>query len=252
MVYLDDSSDATTGGTYRVQMQLSGVLSGPLVVKASRYPVQSAGNYITATTTGSFPTVTATVPSAGFWYFWLGDNDGETGPFGVGVLATCSPWLVGVGNAVRDILIENKPRIDHMLQMYHPDASITTIEYGFSNSQVNAPFIVVTAPKFTSQVVAMPNTYEYGFALTIAVVTARANDETDETSGAAAVVQEISRILNQPYYSTRNLCDGCALYFCHASGGKAEMIATPVQDGYMWFAVGDISWSGNLLVAEGA
>lgn len=250
MVYLDGATDASSGGVYRVATQLSGSLSGTLVITASRYPSKSLGSTITPTFTGTFPTVTATLPGNGYWYIWLQDNDGETGPFGVGALLTCNPWLVSVGQAVRDILVSNKPRIDHVLQLFHPESEITTIEYGFANSQVNAPFIVVTAPRVESEPVALSNTYEYRFALTIAIVTARANDETDETSGAAAVVQEISRILNQRAYSTIPLCDGCTLYFGHASSGKAEMIMTPVQDGYLWFAVGDVSWTGNLLMSE--
>mgnify|MGYP006298546583 CR=1 FL=1 len=147
--------------------------------------------------------------------------------------------------------MDNKARLDSVLQLYHPDTAINSIEFGFSNSQVNAPFVVVTSPRVQSEPVALSNTYEYRFGLTVAVVTARANDETDETKGAAALVQEISRILNQVGYSTIPLCDGCTLYFCHATTGKAEMTVVPVQDGYLWFAVGDVSWSGNLLVAEG-
>jgi len=251
MVHLDAATDASSGGTFRIAMQLSGTPNGAVTTTVSRYPSKTVGSYATPTVTGTFPTLTATVSGGGYWYVWLSDSDGETGPFGVSALLTCSPWLVSIGESVRNILVANKSRIDAVLQLFHPDAEINSIEYGFSNSQVNAPFIVVTAPRVESEPVALSNTYEYRFGLTIAVVTARANDETDETKGAAAVVQEISRILNQVGYSTINLCDGCTAYFCHASGGKAEMTVVPVQDGYLWFAVGDISWSGNLLVSEG-
>jgi hypothetical protein len=253
MVYLDASTDASSGGVFRAALQLSGVANGAIVVTASRYPSKTLAlsTYITPTLTGTFPTITATLPGGGYWYFWLQDGDGETGPFGVDALLLCNPWLVSVGEAVRDILVANKSRLDRVLQLFHPEVEITTIEYGFANSQVNAPFIVVTAPRVESEPVALSNTYEYRYALTIAVVTARANDETDETKGAAALVQEIARILNQPGYSTIPLCDGCKLYFGHVSGGKAEMMTVPVQDGYLWFAVGDLSWSGNLMVSEG-
>jgi len=250
MVYLDGATDASSGGVFRAALQLSGSVNGSIVITASRYPTKTNGAFITPTFTGTFPTITATLPSGGYWYVWLQDTDGEAGPFGVDALLTCNPWLVSVGEAVRDILVANKPRLDAVLQRFHPDSSITTIEYGFANSQVNAPFIVVTAPRVESEPAALSNTYEYRFALTIAVVTARANDETDETKGAAGLVQEIARVLNQRWYSTIPLCDGCTLYFGHASGGKAEMTVVPVQDGYLWFAVGDVSWSGNLLVSE--
>lgn len=252
MLHLDSATDVTSAGVPRIQLNLSGTNNGAITVKVSRYPSLTVGSYSTPTVSGTFPAITVAPGGVGFWYVWISDTNGETGPYGVAALLSCNPWMVSVGHAVRDILIANKPRLDAVLSLYHPDSSITSIEYGFANSQVNAPFIVVTAPRVESEIAAINATYEYRFSLTIALVTARANDETDETDGAAAMVQEVTRILNQPGYSTFPLCDGCQVYFGHANGGRAEMTVVPVQDGYLWFAVGDVSWGGNLLVSEGA
>lgn len=247
-----DSSEATSSDT--VRLHLSGSANGSLAVRASRYPdveFDDPAHTQLLTSSGAFPTILATLPGDGFWYIWVVDGDGASQAYPLGDLLLQRRWLAEAGEALRDRIDANRAELDAMLQLQHPGGRTFAVSFGFGNSQLNTPFVVVTSPRLSAEPVALGGVYRYEVGFSISMVCTKSSDETDETSVAAGLGATLLQMLNRPRYSALALAGGCTLSFCRARDVTVNVIAEPVEAGTIWFTVATLQWSGELLY-EGA
>lgn len=237
-----------------VTLSLSGSVSGTIRAYASRYPdvdpesPNDATHITELPVAGAFPSIKVSMLRSGYWFVWLSDDDGYTGPFGVSATMIEDEWLVATGKSLRDRVESFRPMLNAILRRRFPNHDgLFTVSYGFADNKIDAPFVVVTKPVVRPEPYILGGTFRYRIECGIVAVVSKAADETDETDLAANIGMALTRVLNLPRYNAMELPGGCQLTDCRVQEASASMQPAPVGRGYLWYATAVMRWSGELL-----
>lgn len=210
-----------------------------------RTPDVGLASTASATLTGGVYAVAC--PHPALWYVWGQDAQGVTDE---PICAWCglsdNPDLDLCGQALANILTQNKAALETALKTYFKSSAIAQIVYGGGAALTDYPAILITKPREQAQYIAMPFVRELTYTLEV-MFTILHQDRASMLTAATRLSSRIVEILNQPAYEGLTLPSGTALAFCQCQEGDADEIK---YGDNQWAAVGSTVWSGKALLQD--